>query len=291
MNKFTSGNCRIPHFIIIGACKSGTTTLYDDLARHPDSVMPLNKEPDILHRAGGDADEARRLWNAHFPPSSDRGVRGEGSTYYTMVPDFADVASLARDAAGPGLRLVYIMRDPVARIESHLAHDYAVGRISSSDFDRIVLEHSRYLDWSNYALQLRPWISAFGKGNLLPVIMEDFVADRDRVARKVACFVGLDPDRLPAACGVSNVRGSQRVTRSRLIARFQRSNLYQTHVRPLVPSPIHRVLRQKMTATAAVPKVKLAAQTVAEVRSRLATLEEDLEALGVPSGRWFLNDA
>lgn len=282
---------RLPSFLIIGACKAGTTTLYDDLARHPDSAMPSDKEPDILHRASGDPAEARRLWDAHFSGMPIRAIRGEASTYYTMLQDFGEVASLARAALGPDLRLVYLMRDPVTRIESHLAHDYSVGRLPSDDFDRHALEEPRFVDWSNYALQLRPWIAAFGREALMPLVFEEFIRDRNSVAARVASFVGLDPVRLPECTGVSNVRGTQRAPRSSLLSQIQRSALYRRGLRPLLPARLHGALREGMTSARHVPKITLAPATVAEVRSRLCNLEDELRALDIPVGPWFAADA
>ncbi len=47
------GNARgpIPRFLIIGAMKAGTTTLYRDLLEHPGIHMPLQKEPETLVRS------------------------------------------------------------------------------------------------------------------------------------------------------------------------------------------------------------------------------------------------
>ena len=182
-----------PHFIIVGACKAGTTTLYDDLSVHPDAALPDDKEPDILHRAR-DARHALDLWHRHFASTGKAGVRGEGSTYYTMSPDLPPVARLARDAIGAEGRIVYIVRDPIRRIESHLAHDHAVGRLAARDYDKAALEMGRFVSWSDYGRQIAPWIEAFGRSNVLLVCFEDFVANRHRIGREVAAFVGLDPE-------------------------------------------------------------------------------------------------
>jgi hypothetical protein len=282
---------RMPHFLIIGACKAGTTTLYDDLAGHPDASMPSEKEPNILQKAQGNLMVARRLYNAHFSGKFNEGVRGEGSTYYTMLSEFPDVARLARDVIGPDLRLVYLMRDPVKRIESHLAHDYSVGRLDTDDFDRIVLDEPRFINWSNYSLQLQPWIAAFGRAALKTIVFEEFIKDRDRVASEVAYFVGLDPTRLPPCSGASNVRGTQRAPRFQMLAQLRRSALYRNHLRPFLPARVQTALRQGMTVSRPAPQINLAPSTVAEIRYRLRHLEEELGALNVPVGQWFAGDA
>src|SRR5204863_2222453 len=80
----------LPNFLIIGAQKSGTTSLYRYLQMHPDVFMPRNKEPDFF--------VAERNWpmgldwyEAHFAAARDAIAIGEASTTYTMYPHYAGV--------------------------------------------------------------------------------------------------------------------------------------------------------------------------------------------------------
>lgn len=275
-----------PHFLIVGACKAGTTTLYDDLALHPDSFMPADKEPDILHR-GQDPDEVLTMWRRHFRGAPQGALRGEGSTYYTMTPDRADVSGLARRVLGPEARIIYIMRHPLRRIESHLGHDHIAGRVAAEDFDRAALEETRYVAWSDYARQMAPWIEAFGRENVLPVIFERFVSERHSTARAVASFIGLDPDRLPARSGVSNARDSMRVPKGKMLSRLLNSTTYRQRLRGLVPDGMRQVLRQAVSRRAGAPvEVALQEETLAELRLRLSHVPGALRALGITPGDW-----
>lgn len=275
-----------PHFLIIGACKAGTTTLYDDLALHPDSFMPSEKEPDILHR-GQDPDEILAMWRRHFRSAPQGAVRGEGSTYYTMTPDRPDVSGLARRVLGPEARIIYIMRHPLRRIESHLGHDYIAGRVALEDFDRAALEETRYVAWSDYARQVAPWIEAFSHENVLPVFFERFVSDRHSTARAVASFIGLDPDRLPARNGVSNARDSMRVPKSKVLSILLNSAIYRQRLRGLVPDGLRQVLRQAVSRRDGTSvEIALQEQTLAELQRRLSHVPGALLALGITPTDW-----
>src|ERR687891_2907647 len=105
----------LPNLLIIGAQKWGTTSLHAYLDLHPDVHMSAEKELDffIADRGWRNGPDwyARRF-------RDDAAVRGEASPNYTAWPVWDGVperaASLVR-----GARLVYLVRDPIERLESH----------------------------------------------------------------------------------------------------------------------------------------------------------------------------
>ncbi len=274
-----------PDFLIVGAAKAGTTTLFDDLSLHPDICMPSDKEPDILHRCQ-DRDDALRMWRRHFSAAKPGDVRGEGSTFYTMTPEFAPVADLAAEALGETVKIVYMIREPISRIESHLAHDVAAGRITPGDADQAALSESRYVSWSDYGRQIKPWIKAFGREQVFIILFEDFVSHRFRIVSQVARFVGVDPSRLPEREEVSNSRENLRTMRSATISRLVTRTAYRQHVRRLIPSFIRQALHKLFSKPANISKVSLSNATKAELRQRLSHVADDLKALGVSVDRW-----
>jgi hypothetical protein len=276
---------RRPHFLIVGAAKSGTTTLYDDLACHPDAGLPSNKEPSILISAKT-TNEALRLWDRHFAGTRSSAIRGEASTKYTMSPEFPTVAEFAHRALGPDLRILYLMRDPISRIESHLAHDRAVGRLDGVTPDRAALEFPRYVSWSDYPRQIRPWVNAFGTHMVKTIVFEDLVENRSEVVQDVAEFVGLDPRRLPERYEVSNGRGSQRVVRTKWLGRLTNSGIYRHYLRGLIPKEIVHLGRKTLTRPTSSPIVKLSSETRIELKRRLAHVGPDLRAMGLEPGDW-----
>lgn len=275
-----------PQFLIIGAAKSGTTTLYDDLAAHPDANMPRDKEPDILHRAES-PDGVAKLWRGHFSGPGEGLVCGEGSTPYTMAPEREQVAGLARAAMGAEGRVIYIMRDPVKRVLSQLAHDYHTGCLSPEDFDTAALQGSRYIDVSDYAKQLTPWISAFGRMQVLPLVFEDLVANRREVVQRAAQFVGLDPLKLPFRTEVSNVSGELTRPRSALVEQGVRSHMYRRHLRPYLPNWLLVRAKLRFGYQKEPVEVVLSDATMAKLRARLAHVPGALARLGIDVGPWW----
>ena len=276
-----------PDFLIIGSAKCGTSTLYDDLALHPHAHLPLEKEPDILHKYTGPT-EIAEAWARHYGGALDARVRGEASTYYTMVPDYPDVSKVARQLLAPSAKIIYMMRDPIARIESHLAHDIGAGRIKKDEVQDAALRYRRYVDWSDYALQIEPWIRAFGREQVLPVLFEEFTINRTAVVQNVARFVGLDPELLPARSEISKPLGTRRIARNVLVQNFIESSIYRTKIRPRLPDYLHKIGSKVFAGQSPAEKVRLDEETRVSLCQALAELGPRLERLDIQPGPWRL---
>lgn len=278
--------------MIIGAAKAGTTTLYDDLARHPCTFMPDLKEPDILHRAD-DAKAASALYRRHFEWAAQGQIRGEGSTYYTMAPTYPNVCALARQVCGPDLKIIYLMRDPMARIKSHLAHDFAVGRLTHTDFDRALREDPRYLSWSDYPSQIGPWLETFDRSCFLFLSFEAYVSDRRAGLEAVCAHLGIDASLAPKRTSISNARGSQRRMRLPLIGSLLNSEIYRERVRRILPRPVIKHAKDLLTSHVPSPKVNLDGLTAKRLVASFEGQREELLRLGIPTfpGDLELSDA
>lgn len=276
---------RLPNFLIIGAMKAGTTTLYDDLAAHPDAVLPPQKEPDILHMADS-IENARKLWDRHFSTAKEGSVLGEASTMYTMAPEFPQVAKLARDTLGPNTRIIYIIRDPIDRIVSHLAHDCAANRIDPTEADKAVLQHGRYVNWSDYYNQICPWLEHFGPTNVKVIKFEDLTQKRHDTAREVAKFVGLDPTLLPTRTDISNLRGTQRIATFKLVNDVINSELYRKYLRSSMPTWLRSPSKALLTRNLGPATIQLSPDTLAELKLRLHHVGPKLRSLGIVTGDW-----
>lgn len=275
----------LPNFLIIGAMKSGTTSLYDDLATHPDVWLPSKKEPDILHKYN-QPDQISRHYRLHFAGAKPGQVLGEASTMYTMTPWFPDVSAIARKAMGPNLKIIYIMRDPVKRILSHLAHDFSSGRVSSTNFDRLVFEECRYINISDYALQLAPWVEQFGTEKILCVEFEQYIKDRESVTKQVAEFIGLNPDHLKERKEISNPKGNARSFRLGILKKIQQSSIYKYHLSRYIHPKLTNLLKKTLTKNKEVPDIQLSQKTMTELQERFSQLPNQLAALGLGNFSW-----
>ncbi len=104
---------RLPDFIVIGAMKSATTTLHEQLARQRGLFMSRSKEPSFF---SDDENYARGIeWYASFfAGAGDHLLVGESSTHYTKLPTHPHtVERMVR--ALPRVKLIYVMWHPIDR--------------------------------------------------------------------------------------------------------------------------------------------------------------------------------
>ena len=187
---------RLPTFLLIGAMKAGTTSLFHYLNAHPQIATPEYKAPEFFVE---ESNWGRGIdwYRKQFPPTGpDVLAIGEASNAYAKYPRHQGVP--ARIAAHlPDVRLVYVVRDPVARIRSHFQTRAAEGS-EKTPFADAVFSNPIYLDYSRYALQIEQYLEHFPREQLLVITSEDLRASRESTMRRVYEFVGVDPLHAPA---------------------------------------------------------------------------------------------
>ena len=273
-----------PGFLVVGAQKCGTTTLYEDLRSHPDIYVPDKESSGLLDPRLPEPAAVER-YRALFSAAGGR-LAGEVSTEYTMLPA-NDVATLAREVVGPA-RILYVVREPVARTISHHHHYYAAG-LMSDDIDSDVPRHPELVDNSRYAMQIEPWLRAFGPSAVKVIRFESFVADRQATADAVFSFLGVRPWTLPAADSIHNA-ASDKVVAVGLWQRVSESPLYRHTLRRVLSEPVRRRLLGLVLPKA---KPRPPAPAYATVEALVAALRPDVERLGEITGEgpWWDLDA
>src|SRR5688572_21649590 len=116
------------HFIIIGAMKAGTTSLFRFLTSHPEISGPQAKE---LHYFSLDAARLGRVGYSLKFLGLPGPVLGEASPSYAEYPRFGDTARRIRMLL-PRVKLIYCVRDPLERMRSHFNHEILEGRQAPS---------------------------------------------------------------------------------------------------------------------------------------------------------------
>ncbi len=202
--------------MIIGAQKSGTSSLYHYLAQHPQLVPSYVKE---VHFFDGCFDRARRgfgkeeLWyRAHFPFAGT--VSGRQKTFEaTPLYFFHPLVPERIFRLLPGIRLLVVMRDPVERALSHYFHERRKERERLPVLEAMLAEEDRLAslierkDFSNEAFirysykmrgryyeQLRRYLDYFSMENILLIGSEDFFSDPSPTLRRIFRFVGVDEE-------------------------------------------------------------------------------------------------
>ncbi len=198
-----------PQFLIIGAQKCGTTSLYRYLLQHPQVRAASQKEIhffDFNYHLGLD------WYRSQFPEVSfsDKIITGEASPYYIFHP----LAPQRIYQEFPNIKLIALFRNPVDRAISHYHHEVQLGfedlpleDAIAAESDRVAGERDRletdptyysynhqhytYLARGIYIEQLHAWRKFFDPQQLLVLVSEEFFADPASGLAKVCQFLQL----------------------------------------------------------------------------------------------------
>ena len=200
-----------PNFLIAGAAKSGTTSLYHWLSQHPDVFMPENKEPSYFVDTYGFSD-----WNRYlrlFEHARGKKAVGEASTPYMSAPE--SPAWIHRIL--PDVKIIILLRNPIARAWSLYSWMVMEGYEWLSTFERAVTEEDRrfadvtfrhsnpqyfwnymYFRSGLYHDQVREYLRLFGPDRVRIYLFEDLVTCPRAVYVDACKFLDLDPAFEPA---------------------------------------------------------------------------------------------
>ncbi|MGC9502459.1 tetratricopeptide repeat protein [Baaleninema sp.] len=190
---------RKPDFIILGAQKAGTSSLYFYLSKNPQILSPLRKELEFwswkFHR-GID------WYFSQFPPLTpdSQFLTGEACPGYL---DF-DVAAERLKENSPNTKFIILLRNPVDRAVSHYYH-WIRRHQEDRSFDVAIQakimeihqkgtvwnQHSNYVARGVYVEFIRHWLSLFPREKFLILKSEDFYQDPSKTLKKVDNFLGV----------------------------------------------------------------------------------------------------
>ena len=281
---------RLPDFLVIGAMKAGTTTFCRDLASSPDVYFPSVKEPHTLCLPEVETPAGQAEYAALFRGAAPGQRCGEGSTGYTKRPVAPDVSARARRVLGPDAKLLYIVREPVARLVSHHHHLLRSGQVPA-DINEAVATTRVLLQTSRYAYQLEPWLDAFGPDALHVVVMEEYVQDREAGMASVCAFLEARPPSPESDLSrVHNAAGDTRFAPKLLrrpLGKMTRSQFYKRTVHPRLPRWLVGGVQAALYRAPDVQPLPMNAVTLAHVLSEVGPEADRLARLmGRTDGIW-----
>ncbi|HVL89066.1 MAG TPA: sulfotransferase [Actinomycetota bacterium] len=203
---------RLPTFLIIGAMKCGTTSLYHYLREHPGVFMPEVKAPEFF--AGGAHWRRGIDWYRGLFAAAKPGTRalGEASNVYAKYPRYRGVPERIALAV-PGVKLIYAIRDPVERIRSHWQTRASEGS-ERRPLHEAAFADPIYLDYSRYAMQIEQYLPVFPREQIMVIRAEDLRDDRIGTLARVYEFIGVDPAFVPPNVERAFYRTGDRAARS-----------------------------------------------------------------------------
>jgi len=177
----------LPDFLIIGAMKCGTSTLQAQLVAHPEIFMTSPKEPNFF---SDDEIFARGIdwYKALFAPARTGDIKGEASTHYSKLPTYPDCLDrLANTLKTP--KLIYLIRDPIARAVSHYLHNWTMGEVAA-DIDQALQQHPELIEYGQYARQIAPYVGRFGTDQIKIFCLEDMRRAPQDMLTEIGEFLG-----------------------------------------------------------------------------------------------------
>lgn len=283
----------MPDFLIIGAPKSGTTSLYHYLDQHPGVFMSPNKEPHffafegeppsfvgtgdtqawINTRSVTDGNEYRAL----FSGASSEQMCGEASTMYLYLEGSCDRIY----QHNPNMKIVAFLRQPVDRAYSHYMHLRRDGREWESDFRKALeLENERigkhwspawhYRNVGLYCDQVQRYVDKFGKEQVRIYLYDDLLKDAQGVYRDIFEFIGVDADFEMDTSARHNTTKS--VRKSKWLHDFlMYPNGLKSVLRQVIPASVRKPLSAKVYRKNAAAAEKLSAEVRHEVTASFET--------------------
>jgi hypothetical protein len=181
-------------FIILGAQKSGTTSLFDILDSHPKLEGCHGKEPHFFSRTED--------WKKNFAEYEKLYAQREDALYFEASTSYSFYPRLNLELwndfkeHNPKMKFIYIVRKPLDRIISHYMHAYERG-YTDRNIETELTEDGSYIDRTRYYTQIKPYVDTFGIDNVLLLDFKDFIKNRDKVIKEIGAFLGIDMQLLP----------------------------------------------------------------------------------------------
>jgi len=205
--KLTASLRHKPDFIIIGAQKGGTTSLFHYLSQHPQLNLPSLKE---IHFYTKNYHRGISFYKTYFPYKQKGKLTGEATPYYLFHPQVPD----RLHKHFPNIKLIIMLRNPVDRAFSHYNMEKKLSNekrtfeaaiqdelkgfcninnsLLLSNFYTIEHAHHTYVSRGLYQEQIERWLLYFNKNQMLFIKSEDFFENPQKELQKVFNFLKVD---------------------------------------------------------------------------------------------------
>jgi hypothetical protein len=206
---------RMPDFLIIGAGKSGTTSLDKYLKQHPEIFIPKVKEPNFfgyenrkIEDFQGNHEEISHYMNSItnldayldlFKDAKPGQIKGETSNTYMYHPE----APARIKYYNPDMKLIAVLRQPAGRLYSRYLHLARENRLPTPDFSDCLNKNTIWWQRNDlikegfYYKNLSPFFKLFPKENIRVYLYEEFNDQSEVVLKDIYNFLGVDPNFKP----------------------------------------------------------------------------------------------
>lgn len=232
-----------PDFFVIGAAKSGTTSLYEFLNAHPDVCMSSVKEPNFFSYK--EIEQQKLYYKVKniktvesyarlFGDCKPGQIKGEASVSYIFYPR---TASLIKEFA-PEARIIAILRNPMQRAVSHYNMDRNLGLVKLklrevfTEPDRYPLYFQQYFELGNYHTHLKKYFEIFHKDRIAVFLYDELIDHEARLAERLCSFLQIQPPQSDTPIQASNITSRPK---SRLLQDLYSSATLRKGLKRLIP--------------------------------------------------------
>lgn len=278
----------LPTFIVAGAPKAGTHSLYDYLRKHPEVFMPDIKEPRYFAFKGV-RDRYRypietfEEYQALFARAEGCKAIGEASSIYMASP----VAAERIKAVMPDVKLIFTLREQVQRTFS-IYHMNLRARGANEGLSFLQAMEADHMLRRKYSECLQPFFDNFPREQIKFVLFEDLSRNTAATVRDLYEFIGVDPGFVPNL-KVSNPGG---VPKSRRLHRIMSDDRLRAAARAVFPESAIERLKGLRNLNLSREKMVM---TEAERAAAFAFFEEDMrrtqDLIGIDLSHWLRPDA
>jgi len=201
---------KTPNFLVIGAARSGTTSLHGLLIQHPEIYLPRNKQPEphFFLKTSEYKKGYHYYLKKHFDNVANEKAIGEISTSYL----FGDEVAERIWNYNSNMKLICMLRDPVQRAFSNYWHSKKNGfeklefpeaihqaeqRHSKLDLKQKEIAPFAYIGRGLYGFQIEKYLKFFNRDQICILIMEEFYNDIQAEIKKLYNFLSVDSSFIP----------------------------------------------------------------------------------------------
>ena len=194
----------LPNFLVVGAQKSGTTSLHHYLKEHPDIYLPEGKETKFFARPDRYEKGIEFYEREYFSGYNGEKAVGEVDPDYMFYEEALD--RICEHIPVERLRFIFLLRNPVERAFSHYLMTYRRGEEKLDFSEAIRCEEKRatgdyysrsrfsYISRGLYFPQIERFLKKVGRENVLILLTEDLERDPAGVLKRCFQFLNVDPE-------------------------------------------------------------------------------------------------
>lgn len=285
---------KMPNFLIVGAAKAGTSSLYHYLNQHPQIFMSAVKEPRFFapelytehlkdpYRSGAKEHRSTPMsvaeYGALFEGVTDEVAIGEASTEYLSMPKTPERIKQYI----PNAKLIIILRDPAERAFSAFCYQVRDGcerfsfeeALEKEEIRRT--EKKRWPGWQYkrvgfYHEQIVRYLEQFERSQLKIYLYEDLKSDSASTVKDIFKFLCVEDTFIPEM----TKRNVSAIPRSRMLQNLMiKDNPLKTAIKPFMPQVLRTTLRAKNLSEKPALSAEIRQRLVKDYREDILKLQD-----------------